>query len=79
VAEKPPPPPPPPANGPGYAPVPPEFPCGGLTGGVFPAPPAAHKYPVLPPPDPPVFPAPAVGEAKCPASTSTSCSCISST
>ena len=50
------PPPPPPATAVNPAvpvPLPPLFPCGGDTGGVFPEPPAVAPVPVPPPPEPP--------------------------
>jgi len=54
------PPPPPPPVGPFEDPTPPGLPCGGLTGGVFPAPPKAYPLgpaaPPPPPPEPPVDP-----------------------
>ena len=46
------PPPPPEVSGLGE-PNPPAFPCGGLTGGVFPDPTAPPELPLTPPPDPP--------------------------
>ena len=49
--------PPPPLSEPAaFSPVPPSLPCGGLTEGVFPDPPAPSPSPAPPPPDPPFKP-----------------------